>query len=133
MSTKSSGPCCSSRRPSSTHSGSGLPTSTPLHGTANWKMTSRRDAWTRWRTKPSQTCGLAAAPIGEEPGQSQVFGAHYRRLPGDVRRLADESYRLLRRDPKHPSLHFKRIGRFWSVRVGLNYRALAVEREHVMV
>jgi hypothetical protein len=61
------------------------------------------------------------------------FWAHYRRLPEDVRLLADESYRLLRRDPKHPSLHFKRIGRFWSVRVGLHYRALAVEHESAMV
>jgi len=61
------------------------------------------------------------------------FWVHYGRLPEDARLLADESYRLLRRDPKHPSLHFKRIGRFWSVRVGLHYRALAVEHEHVMV
>ena len=61
------------------------------------------------------------------------FWAHYRRLPEEVRLLADESYRLLRRDPKHPSLHFKRIGRFWSVRVGLHYRAHAVEHESVMV
>ena len=29
--------------------------------------------------------------------------------------------------PRHPSLHFKRIGRFWSARVGLRFRALAVE------
>jgi len=26
-----------------------------------------------------------------------------------------------------PSLHFKRVGRLWSVRIGLSYRALAVE------
>ena len=40
---------------------------------------------------------------------------------------------LLRKDPKHPSLHFKRLGRFWSARVGLHYRALAVEQENAMV
>jgi hypothetical protein len=34
---------------------------------------------------------------------------------------------MLRQDPYHPSLHFKKVGRFWSVRVGLHYRALAVE------
>jgi len=28
---------------------------------------------------------------------------------------------------------FKRIGRFWSVRVGLHYRALAVERDQDVV
>jgi hypothetical protein len=57
----------------------------------------------------------------------------YRKLPEDVRRLADESWRLLRRDPKHPSLHFKKIGRFWSARVGLHFRALAVEHENTLV
>jgi hypothetical protein len=25
-----------------------------------------------------------------------------------------------RRDPKHPSLHFKKVGRCWSVRVGVH-------------
>ncbi len=35
---------------------------------------------------------------------------------------------MLRQDSRHPSLHFKKVGRFWSVRVGLHYRALAVER-----
>ena len=39
----------------------------------------------------------------------------------------DKNFELLKQNPNHPSLHFKRIGRFWSVRVGLKYRALAVE------
>ena len=47
--------------------------------------------------------------------------------------MADESYQLLLRDPKHPSLHFKKIGRYWSARVGLHYRALAVEDGDVVV
>ena len=55
------------------------------------------------------------------------FWGCYRQLPDDIRRLADESYQLLRRDPKHPSLHFKKVGRIWSVRVGIHYRAAAVE------
>jgi hypothetical protein len=41
--------------------------------------------------------------------------------------LADGGFELLKADPKHPSLHLKKVGRFWSVRVGLHYRALAVE------
>ncbi len=57
----------------------------------------------------------------------------YRELPEDIRSLADESYQLLRHDPKHPSLHFKKVGRFWSVRIGLHYRALAVEHESTVV
>ena len=47
-----------------------------------------------------------------------------------MQRLADKSFALLKRDPKHPSLHFKRIdGNLWSARVGLHYRALAIEGE----
>lgn len=44
-----------------------------------------------------------------------------------MRTLADKQFQLLKTDPHHPSLHFKRIGRFHSVRVGAHYRALAVE------
>ena len=52
----------------------------------------------------------------------------YRPLPEPIRQLADRSFAVLRRDPRHPSLHFKKVGRFWSARVGLHHRALAVER-----
>lgn len=55
------------------------------------------------------------------------FWAAYEALPAQVRRLADSNFQLLKADPRHPSLYFKRIGRFWSVRVGLHYRALAVD------
>jgi hypothetical protein len=48
-------------------------------------------------------------------------------LPTSIRKLADRNFDLLKQDPSHPSLHFKKVGRFWSVRVGMQYRALAVE------
>ncbi|MDF3061539.1 MAG: uncharacterized protein K0S06_1648 [Microvirga sp.] len=60
---------------------------------------------------------------------SPGFWAAYEKLPEQVRELADRNYALLKADPRHPSLHLKKIGRFWSVRVGLRYRALAVEVE----
>jgi hypothetical protein len=60
---------------------------------------------------------------------SPGFWAAYEKLPEQVRELADRNYPLLKADPRHPSLHLKKIGRFWSVRVGLRYRALAVEVE----
>ena len=51
----------------------------------------------------------------------------YGQLPADIRATADKSYALLKENPKHPSLHFKCIrDDLWSVRVGRNYRALAV-------
>jgi hypothetical protein len=58
---------------------------------------------------------------------SPEFWASYEALPPAVRKLADANYALLKHDPRHPSLHFKRVGRYWSVRVGLHYRALALE------
>ncbi|HZP77461.1 MAG TPA: hypothetical protein VFB45_15060 [Pseudolabrys sp.] len=58
---------------------------------------------------------------------SPAFWEAYAKLPDNVRTLADKNYELLKQNPYHPSLHFKKIGRFWSVRVGLRYRALAVE------
>jgi hypothetical protein len=58
---------------------------------------------------------------------SRRFWDCYRDLPPDIQRLADEYYKLLKSDERHPSLHFKKVGRFRSVRVGLHYRALGVE------
>jgi hypothetical protein len=57
----------------------------------------------------------------------------YRRMPADVQHLADRCCQLLLRDSRHPSLHFKRIGQFWSARVGLHYRALAIEENEVLI
>ena len=58
---------------------------------------------------------------------STQFWELYNRLPEEARKLADRSYELLKRDERHPSLHLKKIGRFWSVRIGLHLRALAIE------
>lgn len=47
-------------------------------------------------------------------------------LPARVQTLARKKYDLLKQDPRHPSLHFKKIDTYWSVRVGLHYRALGI-------
>lgn len=64
------------------------------------------------------------------------FWQHYHSLPRAIRPLADKNYELLRSDPHHPSLHFKKVGsrkQLWSVRVGDQYRALGLDmREGVM-
>jgi hypothetical protein len=50
-----------------------------------------------------------------------------------ARRIADKGYELLKADPRHPSLHFKKIGTLWSARVGIGHRALAVEDgDHIL-
>ena len=58
---------------------------------------------------------------------SPTFWEAYGKLPESVRTLADKNYALLKENPRHPSLQFKKVGRFWSVRVGSRYRALAVQ------
>jgi hypothetical protein len=39
------------------------------------------------------------------------------------------NYELVKRNPRHPSLHFKKVGKLWSARVGRDHRALAMEDE----
>jgi hypothetical protein len=51
----------------------------------------------------------------------------YDALPEEVQRVSDQNYELLKTDPSHPSLHFKKVGDYWSVRAGKGYRALGVE------
>ena len=48
-------------------------------------------------------------------------------LSEDVQNLARKNYALLKANPHHPSLQFKKIGHLWSARVGLHHRALAAE------
>jgi hypothetical protein len=59
---------------------------------------------------------------------TQRFWRCYETLPEEAQKTADEAYQLLKTAPSHPSLHFKKVGKgYWSVRVGLKYRALGVE------
>jgi hypothetical protein len=55
------------------------------------------------------------------------FWRHFDSLPEDIQKLAHENFELLKSDPRHPSLRFKRVGRYWSVRIGRSFRALGVE------
>lgn len=61
------------------------------------------------------------------------FRECYRQLQPEVRELAEKNFDILRRDPHHPSLRLKRVGVFWSARVGLTCRALAKERSEGLV
>lgn len=58
------------------------------------------------------------------------FRPFYDALPAKIRAMAAKSFALLKQDPKHPSLHFKRVqDDLWSARIGLHYRALAIKGE----
>jgi len=64
------------------------------------------------------------------------FWRCYHDLPKEVQELADKNFQLLKSNPYHPSLHFKRIGgqsQLWSVRIGRRYRALGREKPEGIV
>ena len=57
------------------------------------------------------------------------FWKYYEHLPIDISDLADKNFQLLKDNPSHPSLQYKKVGKVWSVRVGSNYRAIATQIE----
>lgn len=61
------------------------------------------------------------------------FWSSYAQLTEEVRAQADKQFALLKANPSHPSLRFKKAGRFWSARVNAAVRALAVEDGSDMV
>jgi len=56
-----------------------------------------------------------------------AFWKLYNRLPEHIRDTADKNFAILKSNPGHPSLHLKKIGDLWSIRVGMHYRALGVD------
>ena len=56
-----------------------------------------------------------------------LFWETYKKLPSEVQKISDEKFELLKENPYHPSLHFKKVNNYYSVRIGLRYRSLAVE------
>ena len=64
---------------------------------------------------------------------SPTFWDAYQKLPAHVRELADKNLAILKHDTRHPSLHFKKVGGYWSVRVGTRYRALGVRVDEAIV
>lgn len=58
---------------------------------------------------------------------SSKFWRNFAELSPELQQLARENYALLKDNPQHPSLHFKRVKNYWSVRVGTDHRALGVD------
>jgi hypothetical protein len=57
----------------------------------------------------------------------------YSQLPRELQNLADKNYRLLKDNSRHPSLHFKKVGELWSVRIGKDFRALGFDEDEGIV
>ena len=48
-------------------------------------------------------------------------------LPQAIQKKAREKYELLKDNQFHPSLRLKKIEDYWSVRIGIRYRALGIQ------
>jgi hypothetical protein len=60
------------------------------------------------------------------------FWKCYCQLPEQTRKEAKKAYEIFKKDPYHPSLHFKRIHStrpIFSVRITKDYRAVGVQRD----
>jgi hypothetical protein len=57
---------------------------------------------------------------------SPEFWSRYHALPADIQEVADRAFELLKVDSRHPSIQLKRVGEYWSARVGLHYRAVGI-------
>ena len=64
---------------------------------------------------------------------TQRFWKCFEALPTEVQAIAREKYKLWRDEPFHASLHFKELyADVWSVRINLQYRAMARRRGDVI-
>lgn len=59
------------------------------------------------------------------------FWKAFAALPTPIQARARVAYNLWKRNPRHPSLQFKKIQSVWSVRIGSGYRALALQEDEV--
>nr|VFJ92448.1 MAG: hypothetical protein BECKLFY1418A_GA0070994_102318 [Candidatus Kentron sp. LFY] len=57
------------------------------------------------------------------------FRCGFDALPSDVQEIARRNYDLLEENPRHPSLHFKKVCKLWSVRVGRGHSATKAATE----
>ncbi len=66
-----------------------------------------------------------------------AFRKQFATLPEHIREQARVAYRLFRSNPRHSSLHFKRVHKtepVYSARVGRSYRVVGLLEDHdVMV
>jgi len=62
---------------------------------------------------------------------TERFWTLYTGLPSQIKAAARKAFALFRENQSHPWLHMERLrsdSRAWSMRVSLNYRAIALRR-----
>jgi hypothetical protein len=67
-------------------------------------------------------------------GATADYWSCYNALPKEIQFQARQKFELWKKDPFHPSLHFKEIkNNLWSVRVNRQYRALGRRKDSLIV
>ena len=69
----------------------------------------------------------ASASPSMNSSTAPEFWQWFARLRPETRERAQKQYRLWQQNHTHPSLRFKKVGRYWSVRVDDGHRALGIE------
>ena len=64
---------------------------------------------------------------------SSRFWSCYEQLSEEGRTQADKQFALLRQNSSHPSLRFKKVGKYWSARVDSGIRAIAIKDNEDLV
>jgi hypothetical protein len=68
--------------------------------------------------------------------RTKRFRALFDALPAEAQRQARADYQLFQQNPRHPSLHFKSIGRrdpaIYSARAGAHYRAIGLLQDNTV-
>jgi hypothetical protein len=67
---------------------------------------------------------------------TDAFWKCYKVLPEQTRKEAKKAYRTFKKNPYHPSLHFKRIHStrpIFSLRITRDYRAIGIQRDKQII
>ena len=61
------------------------------------------------------------------------FWDMFEKLPIEIQINAKKNFELLKSNPFHPSLHLKEVNEYWSIRIGIKYRALGIQKDEDIV
>ena len=61
------------------------------------------------------------------------FWDMFEKLPVEIQINAKKNFELLKSNPFHPSLHLKEVNEYWSIRIGIKYRALGIQKDEDIV
>ncbi|MDT3739140.1 MAG: hypothetical protein RO257_06510 [Candidatus Kapabacteria bacterium] len=61
------------------------------------------------------------------------FWDMFEKLPIEIQINAKKKFELLKSNPSHPSLHLKEVNEYWSIRIGIKYRALGIQKDENII